>query len=280
MTDSPSESDRPRVFISYSSEDASAARLIRGSLAKDFDTYMDAGRMEPGGAWSSRLLDDISSTDSVVLLLSDSVAASAENDAEIRTLASESRSRDIDVVPVLLEKIEIPSVLQGIVAIDLSEEGALGVGRLIVRLLGAQAINFETISPQDFERMTSVLLTAEGYDVSAVPDREAGDRGYDLVAHKGSEMWVVQAKHYSQSRLSVNLIRRTLLRLEEQAPPGANLLLVTSTQPTSVALQYLLESSKSRRIEILDRVRLEQMLLEHPPVLEEFFLFSGRGRVQ
>jgi len=241
---------------------------------------MDAGRMEPGGTWSSRLLEDISSTDSVVLLLSESVASSAGNSAEIQTLASESRSRDIDVVPVLLEEIEIPSALQGIVAIDLSKEGALGVSRLIVRLLGAKAIDFQKISPQAFEKMTLDLLVAEGFETSAVPDSEVGDRGYDSVAHKGSETWVVQAKHYSQSRLSVNLIRRALLQMEDQAPPGANLIFVTSAQPTSVALEFLHESSRSRRVVIWDRVRLEQMLLRHPPILEEYFSSSGRGSVQ
>ena len=62
---------RPRVFISYASEDAARAkRLFEGLEGAGFDTWLDKARLEGGDHWDGTIEQEIGRSDYVLVLLS------------------------------------------------------------------------------------------------------------------------------------------------------------------------------------------------------------------
>lgn len=62
---------RPRVFISYASEDASRAKRLFDALeAAGFDTWLDKARLEGGDRWDATIEGEINRSDYVLVLQS------------------------------------------------------------------------------------------------------------------------------------------------------------------------------------------------------------------
>jgi len=60
---------RPRVFISYASEDAARAkRLFDGLEGAGFDTWLDKARLEGGDRWDATIEDEIGRSDYILIL--------------------------------------------------------------------------------------------------------------------------------------------------------------------------------------------------------------------
>ena len=207
----PTLSDGPsRVFISHAHEDTSAAALIARSLRRDFAVELTETQFHPGQNFRSAIFEAIESSDIVVVLLSRAALNARWVEAETAmALSLESKRRGIDLVPVLLEPCEVPEGLRDRLTVDLSEDGALGVGRLIARLRGDRAIDLKALDSQLFERLVGDVLEHEGFAVTAAGG--VGDMGRDFIGRRGSENWVVEVKHYPQNRVSVSTMGAALL---------------------------------------------------------------------
>src|SRR6266536_1248855 len=271
MTQTTLADRRSRVFISFDYEhDASAAALIARSLQRDFVVELTGTQFHPGQNVRSAILEAIESSDILVILLSRAALDTRWVEAETAMeLSLESKRRDIDLVPVLLEPCEVPEGLRDRLTVDLSEDGALGVGRLIARLKGDRAIDFKALNGQLFERLVRDVLEYEGYAATAPP--HVADMGYDFVGLRGSESWLVEVKHYSQKRVSVEAIHQ-IARLFDNLDSGTNVLLVTSSQLTSVAQEYLEDISRPSpgRIAVIDGVALKQLVAKHPDLIDKY----------
>jgi len=278
MTQTTLADRRSRVFISFDYEhDASAAALIARSLQRDFVVELTGTQFHPGQNVRSAILEAIESSDILVILLSRAALDTRWVEAETAMeLSLESKRRDIDLVPVLLEPCEVPEGLRDRLTVDLSEDGALGVGRLIARLKGDRAIDFKALNGQLFERLVRDVLEYEGFAVT--PAGDGRDMGYDFAGRRGSESWLVQVKHYSQKRVSVAAIHEIAKRLRGM-DSDANALLVTSGQLTSVAQEYLRDTSdqSGAHISVIDSVELKQLIAKHPDLIDKYFA-SGQPR--
>jgi hypothetical protein len=276
MTEAVPVHQLPRVFLSYSHEDASAAALIARSLQLDFAVELSNPEFAPGRTIRSAIHDAIESSDIVIILLSRAALRADWVRAETAmALSLESKRLDIDLVPVLLEPCEVPAGLRDRLAVDLSQDGALGVGRLITRLVGDRAVDFKALDPSSFERLVAEILTREDFALTAEP-RNA-DMGRDLVGTRGGEYWVIEVKQYTpQRRMSVSVIDQLIGQLRRYKPE-ANGLLVTSGQLTSVAQDYLDNASDQLggRVRVIDGIELKQLLAKHPDLIERYFA-SGR----
>jgi len=103
---------RPRVFISYASEDAShARRLWEGLGLAGFDTWLDKERLEGGDRWDPMIEHEIGRSDYVLVLLSRALVAKADSyvNKEI-ALARERALRVADpykcIIPLQIEPCE------------------------------------------------------------------------------------------------------------------------------------------------------------------------------
>jgi hypothetical protein len=264
---------RPRVFISHSRSDASAAALLARSLAPTFPVtdWLDAASGSASDHWSSDLRA-LAATDVVVLLLSPAATSSRPAMDETKTFVDEARLRDIDLVPVLLEPSDIPEHLQERQVVDLTPDGALGVGRLIARLRGQSAIDFKRLDGRTFAKLIQQLLQREGFDVPVLEQR-AGDHGVDMLATRGTRTWLVEVKHTPVDRPSVRVLDGLVRHLDAQPNSDLRALLITSGQLTSVARTFLEKSAPdlARRIDIIDGPELEQRLVKHLDLVASYF---------
>lgn len=129
MTSTPSDIDtqsRPRLFLSYATADRDAAVRLADDLRKaglevraGADLIAD---LSPGQDWASAVIDELEDADTVLVLLSPASERSERVVAEASlALAKALRDPTMRVVPVIVEKpAEVPSLLRGIQALDLS----------------------------------------------------------------------------------------------------------------------------------------------------------------
>jgi hypothetical protein len=109
-----SRSNHPRVFVSYSVEDAAfAERLFSALCARGFSAWIDRQRLLPGQNWQRRIEDAIASSDFFIACFSKtSVRKRGGFQAEIRYAlycAARVPLDDVFIIPVRLDDCRVPS---------------------------------------------------------------------------------------------------------------------------------------------------------------------------
>jgi hypothetical protein len=94
----------PDVFISYSHNDANTAQAIRHKLeARRIRCWMDTGSLQHGDDWKLQIVDALSSSSVVVLVLSSHSNASKDVKAEIDV----AYRHEIPILPFCIEKVQM-----------------------------------------------------------------------------------------------------------------------------------------------------------------------------
>jgi hypothetical protein len=104
---------RPLAFISHSSEDLAAARIIADILRqRGIEPWLDHERIRPGDSVPGRIEEGISGCDVILLLISKSFIRSRWCRAEYESLMSkEIKSGRTLVIPVRLDDAKMPALL-------------------------------------------------------------------------------------------------------------------------------------------------------------------------
>ena len=142
---------RLKVFLSYSSDDRRAVRrLYRRLKADGFDAWLDQENLSPGDDWRQTIESEVSTTDAVVVCISrGSVNREGFLNREIRIALDEADQRlpeRILIIPVKLQKVEIPRRLRDFHWADLSQSGGYE------RLVGALNEHARKLGLQEGER--------------------------------------------------------------------------------------------------------------------------------
>jgi hypothetical protein len=96
-------------------------------------------------------------------------------------------------------------------------------------------INWKSISPEDFERLCSILLEKNGFNNIEWHGQGGGDKGRDIVCTKVIEplpsvselqKWLVQCKRYTEKRISKSELHELFASAREHKPQ-ALLLIIT-----------------------------------------------------
>jgi restriction endonuclease Mrr len=89
------------------------------------------------------------------------------------------------------------------------------------------------------------------------------------------ETWVVQAKFYREQRVSVDVLRQTLVFLTSSAISHG--LIVTNSGLTSVAREVLSDwkEKSGPELRVIDGPELTSLLLRHPELVHRYFSGSG-----
>jgi hypothetical protein len=123
-TAAPPEAPAPEAFISYSRQDLSACGLIESHLANcGILVWVDHKAIEPGQSWVDAIFRGLEQADYVIVLVSSHSMNSNWVRKEIDTalINSLSRTRSQTILPVLLEKLELPLSLRSIQSLDLTD---------------------------------------------------------------------------------------------------------------------------------------------------------------
>jgi len=104
---------RPRVFISYASEDAARAkRLFEGLEGAGFDTWLDKARLEGGDRWDATIEGEIGRSDYVLVLQSRALLAKIDSYVNTEIGLALKRAAHVRapfkcLVPLLIEPCDI-----------------------------------------------------------------------------------------------------------------------------------------------------------------------------
>ncbi len=264
------------MFISYAHEDREwvrrAAELFRTAHLK---VWMDEWAITPGDALTSRINDELSSRDTLVLILSRNWVTSQWSQHEAAVVETrEFDERDITLIPVRIDDCEPPKYLRHWPVFDIQENFNERIKSLISQISASEKLNLIDMQPATFERLVHDLLQAQGFQFPS--QRPGADSGIDAYAttevrdpsgNVHQETWMIQAKH-SRSRIPLATLDELVTAIASR-PTVTGTLLVTSGQLTSVARQHLGESASRTRskVRVIEGGDLKRLLLQNPDLL-------------
>lgn len=128
-----------RAFISHASEDKSEfaeplARLLRAS---GIDAWLDKWEMNPGDSLIQKIFSEgIRDSDAVVVLLSATSVAKPWVQKELNVAAVKNIQNALRLIPVRLDKCDVPEVLTDVLWLDWNRLGGVdGVSRSIIETM-------------------------------------------------------------------------------------------------------------------------------------------------
>src|SRR5262245_27600812 len=120
---------QPRIFISYASADALVARRLAAGLEQaGMAPWIDQKEIRPGDSFIAKMNEAIAQSSYLLLLVS---RASAGSHWVSREWMSAVASREVVIIPVLLDDSEVPTLLGDPVHVDIRQDFDLGLSRLI-----------------------------------------------------------------------------------------------------------------------------------------------------
>jgi hypothetical protein len=176
------EGRQSKVFISYSHKDKAYADQIRDAilLFSDFNVWMDARFIEPGDHISAKILEGLKESAYYVLLISENSNHSAWVKREISIAFELAKTKNIAVVPFLLEKVEVPFEFQGLLYIDGTKSFKNGLAELY-QFFQRQKSKLGELAPQQIIRKAFDPKEEQRRKCQFVlRDQELGDLRYAL----------------------------------------------------------------------------------------------------
>ncbi len=291
MTSSKGEADttkRYQVFLSYSSSDREIAQRIVDELRqKGVRVWFDTYELQSGDSIVKAIKNAISASDYLVVLLSPNSVNSTWMQQELATaLSSDLTTRDITLLPVVIEDCEFPPSLARYQYLDLRTDFDRGVARLVEQITIAPEVEFSELDWKSFENLVVDLLTELGFkDIEQ--EWAVSDYGVDLKAQYSysdpfgvevTDTWLAEIKFYRQARADLKSIRQ-LAGYLSGLPTRSKGLLITNGQLTSAARDLLKSIGERNPIEIrvIDGTELKRLLLQHRNLIEKYFI---QDRVQ
>ncbi len=275
---------RRRIFLSYSYADKEKAMLLAERLqSTGFDIVTDYKDISYG----DRIFDEVKylfqSSDFVLVLLSKSLFESPYFKFEYtQDFFQQTRQRKISVIPVLIEKCNIPSDFLEYEIFNLTTDFDKGLNKILQRIKAIPEVSFEILNHRDFEEMIYDLLKAYGFKNIKREERFNG-REIDFIAEyfsknpfgqKKKELWMIESKFYSESRFDIKTIKQVIDLYKYIDKEDAKLLLITNSQINSVVEDYLNEIRRENYldIEVVDGLLLKKLIASKKRILKKYFL--------
>ena len=274
---------RCQIFLSYAHDDEYAARIIADKMCKKgFRVLPDMYELDTVGALASAIQNAISASDYLVVLLSPNSMKSAWVQKELNVaLARELTTRDITLLPVVIADCEIPAALASHQYLDLRSDFEEGVDRLVEQIGLVSEMDFSILDYRLFEDLVVDLLAMLGFtDMKqgwAIEDKcidiKALYPRLDPFSAEIVETWLVEVKFYRKSRADLKSIHQ-LAGYLSSLPEHCKGLLVTNSQLTSAAREWLASAESKDRIQIrvIDGTELKRLLLQHKDLIHKYFL--------
>ena len=277
-------SNRNRVFISYNHRDAEIAHRISDSLQNEnIDVVFDYKDISIGENVFDQIRYMYESSETIMVLLSQSLFASEFFTFEFpKYFFEEARKRKINIIPVLVEKCQIPSDFLEYEIVNLTRDFEKGLNRIVQKLKIIPEISFDDFDPREFEEFSFDLLKAFGFK-NIQREQRINDFGIDFMAESfkkdafglpNKEVWMVETKFYREERFSINTLHRIVESYKYINRIDAKILLITNSVLTSVAEEFIEEIQRDRNIDIrvLDGAKLKKVVSKRKRLLNKYFL--------
>ena len=276
--------NRNRIFISYSHNDKEIAQRISESLEREnIDVIIDYKNLSPGDNVFDQIRYMYESSETVIVLLSKSLFQSEFARYEFpKFFFEEARKRKINIIPLLIERCQIPSDFLEFEIVNLTNSFETGLKKVIQKLKIIPEISFDDFSPKKFEEFTYDLLKSYGFK-NIKREQRINDSGVDFIAESfakdvfglpNKEIWMIEVKFYREERFSINSVNQILNLYQYFNKEDAIILLITNSVLTSVAQEYIDDVQRDRNIDIkvVDGVLLKKLVAKRKRLLNKYFL--------
>lgn len=278
------DNSRKRVFLSYSFADVDKATLLADRLKnKGVTIQIDHSDDSFGENIFDKLKYLIQSSDFVLLLLTKSFFKSKYAQFEYtQAFYKFTGQRKASVIPVLMEKCDIPSDFLEYEILNLTTDFDKGLDKLTQRINTIPEVSFENFTPRDFIEVIHDLLVAYGFK-NIKREYDHIDTGIDFIAEyfssnpfgqKRKEHWMIGIKFYSESRFDIRTIKQFAKLYKNINKENVKLLLITNSQINSVVEDYLNDLRKENKIdiEVIDGLLLKKLIVNKKRILSKYFL--------
>ena len=276
----------PKLFISYAFDDRPIAhRIVQRLRARGADVWSDQFELQPGNSIVEAVRDAVRSSDYILVLLSPRSVKSAWVQNELSSAyALDLEARGIGILPVVVEHCPVPPLLAQRQWIDLSDDFDAGVDRLSEWIRGIPVVDFSRLDSRLFETLVADLLrqlnfvavrqetvveVAQGFSLKV--DIKAEREATDPFGKAQPETWLVETKFYRDERASLSILRQIVAYAQMLPPQGFHLLLVTDSQLTPAARQYLAQASGASNVTVIEGPQLKRLVLSHEQLVEKYF---------
>lgn len=276
----------PKVFMSYARADNAAARAIaEGLRARHINVWLDVREIALGDSIVESIRGAISASTYFILLLSKQFVHSSWVKYQDPFL-KELQSRDVTLLPVLIEDCELPPSLTRYQLFDMRSGIEDNLERLAEALRFTPKIDFEKLSPLTFEQLVGELLQKLGFtklyseklQSNLHPDAVVEFRHKDPFGAEIRDIYTVETKLYNHSRADLQALRQ-LAAYAKSDPKIDKALLVTNGNLTSVALDWANDAPKiiGIPIRVIDGTELKRLLLQNTDLVSKYFSTSLSG---
>lgn len=123
----------PTVFLSYARQDAQAVSRVADDLRRrGVELWMDRQDLVAGDEWLPQIEAAISKADFMLVFISNASLNSAWVQREYQVaFQSQAKTGGTRLIPVLLERVELPSFLAAIQYVDLTESYVDGIRQIL-----------------------------------------------------------------------------------------------------------------------------------------------------
>ena len=274
---------RNRVFISYSYNDRDIAHRISDALQREqIDVFIDYKDISAGDNVFDQIRYMYESSETVIVLLSNSLFSSSYFQHEFpQYFFEEARKRKINVIPVLIDKCQVPSDFLEFEIVNLTNNFDKGLQRVVQKLKIIPEISFDNFSPMEFEDFTFDFLKAYGFKKIQREER-INNREVDFIAETytkdvfgipNKETWMIETKFYREERFSINMLNQIIGLYEYINREDAGILLITNSVLTSVAEEYIKNAKRERNLEIkvIDGTLLKKLVSKRKRLINKYF---------
>lgn len=275
-----------KIFLMYSFRDEDIARTVMNNFIEAGISHNENKiRLGPDKMPSSRLVG-LGSNDYLVLLLSEGLSTASNLSEQLEyTINKDWRQQAVTIVPVKVEPCDVPDYLKKWLVIDAIKNFDSTIEKLTKLLGSAGAINFNELSPLQFENMVFDLL--KSYRFRTINrSKGARDYGYDFTARSNvqdpfgrpdSEEWIIEVKALSR-QTDVSALHSFLGTVSLRGGNSKGLF-ITSGQLTSIAREWLAEVEKSGgpKITVLEGAELRRLILPKHHIISKYFTAPAGG---
>ncbi|MFZ4863982.1 TIR domain-containing protein [Sphingobacterium sp. Mn56C] len=279
-----SDTRRKRIYLSYSFQDKAKAEFIASHLHNTgFDVISDYRNISSDKYMFDEIRYSLQSSDFVLILLSKSLFESSYFKFEYsKDFFYHTRQRKVTIIPVLIEKCDIPSDFLEYELFNLTNDFEKGFEKLLKRIVAIPEISFENFSPAQFEELVFDFLKAYGF-INIQREQRFNDKGVDFIAEylaknpfgqKKKEIWMIETKFYSEARFDIKAVKQIVDLYKYINKEDVKVLLITNSQLTSVVEEYLEDLRRGNfvDIDVIDGLLLKKFIAKRSRILNKYFI--------
>jgi HJR/Mrr/RecB family endonuclease len=272
-----------KIFISYSYHDKSFVDWLVERLAKeDISVWYDKNEINVGDSLTKKIEKGIKSSSFIIIVLSKSGVKSKWVNYEFNTaLVYSAQKQGVRILPVLIDDTDIPPNLSSIRYADFTKNKDLALQELIQTIRQEDKIiikppNWDELNPASFENLVYDLLIAEKLQVTQ--QTSSKDQGFDFLANfhnvlpgniVSKQKWLVEAKFYKNSKLSVKSIVQFygVAKLSD----AHAILFVTNSDLTNAAKDFIANRIEDLNVLVWDTTILSDLLTKNDNIRKNYF---------